>query len=83
MTLINNIRVTLTVVGDYNPIHHQHCDIKGTDFRFHVKSNNPDVNNKEYNIQLDTYTYVPEEYLCDMCHKSKVIDWKKVSAVFS
>ena len=79
MTLINNIRVTLTVVGDYNPIHHRHCDVKGTDFRFHVKSNNPNVNNKEYNIQLDTYTYVPEEYLCDMCHKSKVIHWKKMS----
>ena len=67
---ITKVRVTLTVFGEYNYNYHRHCDIKETDFKFHVLNNN---NHK--------YHFITEEDLCDMSHKENVMKWKIKSIV--
>ena len=71
VSYISKVRVTLTVVGDYNYKFNQHCDIKDADFKFHVLNQD---NNK--------YHYITEEEFCDMCHKDKIMKWKVTSIVY-
>ena len=69
VTIVTKVRVTLIVHGEYNHNYLQHCVIKAADFKFHVLLNN---NN-------NTYDYISDEELCDMCHKKRVMQWKITS----